>query len=99
MDENKQKICDLLAEALRATRDHSDLTGIRYERLGESTERHHTAPAKAASGSSKEERVNIEKTVQELLLKILENVSEAHADPAKVAIAPEVAKILLEYVM
>ena len=30
-----------------------------------------TAPAKAASGSSKEERVNIEKTVQELLLKIL----------------------------
>lgn len=58
-----------------------------------------TAPAKAASGSSKEERVNIEKTVQELLLKILENVSEAHADPAKVAIAPEVAKILLEYVM
>ena len=39
MDENKQKICDLLAEALRATRDHSDLTGIRYEKLGEYTER------------------------------------------------------------
>ena len=39
MNENKQKICDLLAEALRATRDHSHHTGIRYERLGEYTER------------------------------------------------------------
>ncbi len=36
-----------------------------------------------------------EKTVKRLLFKILQDASEANADPAKVAIAPEVAKILL----
>ena len=39
MNENKQRICDLLAEALRNTSDQSDLIGIRYERLSEDSER------------------------------------------------------------
>lgn len=33
-EENKQHICDLLAEALKATRDQSDLVRIRYEEIG-----------------------------------------------------------------
>ena len=39
MNENKQRICDLLAEALRNTSDQSGLIGIRYERLSEDSER------------------------------------------------------------
>lgn len=34
-EENKQHICDLLAEALKATRDQSDLVRIRYEEIGQ----------------------------------------------------------------
>lgn len=36
--EDKQHICDLLAEALKATRGQSDLVRIRYERIGQSEE-------------------------------------------------------------
>lgn len=32
--ENKQQICDLLTEALKATRDQADLVRIRYEEIG-----------------------------------------------------------------
>lgn len=32
--ENKQHICDLLTETLRATRDQHDLVRIRYEEIG-----------------------------------------------------------------
>ena len=32
--ENKQQICDLLTEALKATRDQADLIRIRYEEIG-----------------------------------------------------------------
>lgn len=32
--ENKQHICDLLTEALKATRDQADLIRIRYEEIG-----------------------------------------------------------------
>ena len=33
--ENKQHICDLLTETLRATRDQADLKRIRYEEIGQ----------------------------------------------------------------
>lgn len=32
--ENKQHICDLLTETLKATRDQHDLVRIRYEEIG-----------------------------------------------------------------
>lgn len=32
--ENKQLICDLLTETLKATRDQADLERIRYEEIG-----------------------------------------------------------------
>lgn len=32
--ENKQHICDLLTETLRATQDQADLQRIRYEEIG-----------------------------------------------------------------
>lgn len=35
MHENKQTICDLLCEALKATRDQHDLVRIRYEEIGQ----------------------------------------------------------------
>lgn len=35
MKEDKQKICDLLCEALKATRNQEDLKLIRYEEIGQ----------------------------------------------------------------
>jgi len=37
--ENKQHICDLLTETLRATRDQADLKRIRYEEIGQDHQR------------------------------------------------------------
>lgn len=36
--ENKQEICNLLAETLRATRNQHDLLELNYERIGSDTE-------------------------------------------------------------
>ena len=39
MIEDKQKICNLLSETLRATTSHSDLMRIRYEKVNGTCER------------------------------------------------------------
>ena len=36
--ENKQHICDLLTEVLKATRDQHDCVTIRYDRIGDDME-------------------------------------------------------------
>ena len=55
--ENKQKICDLLCETLKATRNQEDLKLIRYEEIGQD---HQQAVLEYENGSCRSVNVSMD---------------------------------------